>query len=181
VNLSAFLFYLAEKSIITRPIVNALFISNYQESKEYFLGKISIFIVFILLVFLISTYFIFSKKRSVPRKMSLSLLLLFFFSFGLSFISGPVGFLTSEFVQYQYFKASLKKQVETRSKNLDKSFEIIENDGASKVLVIIGESLNRNYMSLYGYDANTSPNLLTLASDSLNGKLIYFTDAISAD
>ena len=41
-------------------------------------------------------------------------------------------------------------------------------------IVVIGESANRNHMSLYGYDRNTSPNLKTIKNE-----LYVFTDVIS--
>ncbi|EAL5650271.1 hypothetical protein DRQ68_07495 [Campylobacter lari] len=44
------------------------------------------------------------------------------------------------------------------------------------VVFIVGESTQRNYMSLYGYDLKTTPNLDTLEK---NGNLIKFSDTIS--
>ncbi|HEC1760021.1 TPA: phosphoethanolamine transferase [Campylobacter lari] len=44
------------------------------------------------------------------------------------------------------------------------------------VIFIVGESTQRNYMSLYGYDLKTTPNLDILEK---NGNLIKFSDTIS--
>jgi heptose-I-phosphate ethanolaminephosphotransferase len=108
---------------------------------------------------------------------------LFFLSFGLSSFSGPFGAISSEYVIYLKQKADLKRMVEER-KNGDflKTFSVTSSDSsAKKVMVIIGESLNRKFMSLYGYPKNTTPNLVRLASDSSNGKLYYFTNIISPE
>lgn len=50
-----------------------------------------------------------------------------------------------------------------------------KSDKAQTYVVVIGESLNRNHMSLYGYGRDTTPNLVRLAPQSL-----VFTDVVSA-
>lgn len=50
-----------------------------------------------------------------------------------------------------------------------------KSEAPQTYVVVIGESLNRNHMSLYGYGRNTTPNLTRLAPQS-----IIFKDVISA-
>ena len=63
-------------------------------------------------------------------------------------------------------------------KNLDSTkIEITRNESELPwIIFILGESTNRNHMSIYGYDKMTTPNLLRrLEQDDL----ILFTDCIS--
>ncbi|BCN93952.1 phosphoethanolamine transferase CptA [Thiomicrorhabdus immobilis] len=48
------------------------------------------------------------------------------------------------------------------------------NEGPQTYVVVVGESLNRNHMSLYGYKRNTTPFL-----DQLGADLLVFRDVIS--
>ncbi|WP_461464338.1 phosphoethanolamine transferase [Mucilaginibacter sp.] len=71
---------------------------------------------------------------------------------------------------------------ERKNGNFLNTFSVnTSNNSAKKVMIIIGESLNRKFMSLYGYKRNTTPNLLRLAADTSNGKLYYFSDVISPE
>lgn len=184
-NILSVLFFFSERSLITRPLINALFISNTEESKEYLLGKFSLvhFVFIGLFISVAMIIFTAGSKTKAAVKRNIYLYLLFFLSFGLSSFSGPFGAISSEYVIYLKQKAELKRMVEER-KNGDylKTFSVTTSDSsAKKVMIIIGESLNRRFMSLYGYPKNTTPNLVRLASDSSNGKLYYFTNIISPE
>ena len=61
---------------------------------------------------------------------------------------------------------------------LDKHIADVEgsNDGATKVILLIGESTNRNHMGIYGYSRNTTPKMQELIRE---GKAIAFSYAVS--
>jgi len=184
-NILPLLFFISEKSLLSRPLINALFLSNTEESKEYLFGKISIVHLLFILLFIYASFIIFTKtdKVETPRKSLRYIYLLFILSFGLSCFSGPFGAISSEYVIYVKQKNALKRMVEERKNgNFLNTFSVTtSNNSAKKVMIIIGESLTRKFMSLYGYKRNTTPNLLRLAADTSNGKLYYFSDVISPE
>jgi len=60
---------------------------------------------------------------------------------------------------------------------LDKHIVDVEgSNGATKVILLIGESTNRNHMGIYGYSRNTTPKMQELIKE---GKAIAFSDAVS--
>ncbi|EAJ1119678.1 phosphoethanolamine transferase [Campylobacter lari] len=68
------------------------------------------------------------------------------------------------------------KNYEKIANDYKDSIAIISEKKVPYVVFIVGESTQRNYMSLYGYDLKTTPNLDTLEK---NGNLIKFSDTIS--
>jgi heptose-I-phosphate ethanolaminephosphotransferase len=183
-------FYLAEESYLTRPLINTIFISNSTETSEYLLGKISIEHVTLLLVFIALSIFIFIahkkqiEKNQYPKNLSTySVYFLVFTSFILMFATGPVTATVSEYFRFRKDKMILGKMLEERAKGFASiPIEIKESENAAnKVIIIIGESLNKEMMSLYGYPENTTPELIKLTNDSTLGRTYYFTNVISPE
>nr|MBC7612453.1 sulfatase-like hydrolase/transferase [Pseudopedobacter sp.] len=185
-NILSVLFFIAERTRITRPLINTLFITNPTESSEYLKAKFSVFHVFIIVLFIVASLALFfskSRGKEPATKMSFKFLAVFTIAFGLASFSGPFGALSSEYYLYLKNKEMLKNLSEERSKGLNQisiSYTIPQN-AAKKIIVIIGESLNRNMMSLYGYSKNTTPNLLALSEETKLGKLFYFDNVISPE
>ncbi|EAH7031322.1 phosphoethanolamine transferase [Campylobacter lari] len=68
------------------------------------------------------------------------------------------------------------KNYEKIANDYKNSIATISEKRIPYVVFIVGESTQRNYMSLYGYDLKTTPNLDILEK---NGNLIKFSDTIS--
>lgn len=183
-NMLSMLFFIAEKSRITRPLINTLFITNPEESSEYLKAKFSVIHVFIILIFLAASLALFLNKRNQNTpKLNYKFLIIFILAFGLSSFSGPFGALSSEYYLFLKQKELFKKLSRERAKNINQipiSYQIPKKS-AKKIMVIIGESLNRDKMSLYGYPKNTTPNLIALAKDTVLGRLFYFDNVISPE
>lgn len=183
-NILSVLFFVAEKSRITRPLINTLFITNPEESDEYLRAKFSILHGLIIFIFLATSLALFITKRNQNApKLNYKFLLIFILAFGLSSFSGPFGALSSEYYLFLKNKEMLRNLSEERAKNLNQipiSYDIPKN-AAKKIMIIIGESLTREKMSLYGYPKNTTPNLLALSRDTVPGKLFYFDNVISPE
>lgn len=183
-NILSVLFFVAEKSRITRPLINTLFITNPEESNEYLKAKFSVVHGLVILIFLAASLALFLTKRNQNApKLNYKFLLIFILAFGLSSFSGPFGALSSEYYLFLKNKEMLKNLSEERAKNINQipiSYQIPKNS-AKKVMIIIGESLCRDKMSLYGYPKNTTPNLLALSRDTVPGKLFYFDNVISPE
>lgn len=186
-NLAALLFYISERSTITREIINTIFISNPHETKEYLYGKISIVHIVILLLFISSVSILFFQKKKIEnspaQKLNILVVLLFIISYTISSYSGPLGALSVEYYQYKRYQDVLKDMIADRSMGLSGTSFTINNheNEARKIVVIIGESTNRNYMSLYGYGKDTNPRLSKLMGGSSKGKLFVFSDIISPE
>lgn len=184
-NIVPILLYITQKSLITREIISTVFISNIQESKEYVWANFSYQHLIVLLVFIVASFFfLLSKEKETSVRISRNVFLLFFISFLCLGLSGPIGALSSEYGSYLYQKKKLKNMVELRAKGLSElKFSINKkNSHAAKIVVVIGESLNRSYMGLYGYNRNTTPNLSRMLSDSSgNGSLFVFDNVISPE
>lgn len=183
-NIFSVLFFIAEKSRITRPLINTLFITNPEESNEYLKAKFSVLHGLIILIFLVASFALFFTKRNQNApKLNYKFLVLFILAFGLSSFSGPFGALSSEYYLFLKNKEMLKNLSEERAKNINQipiSYQIPKTS-AKKIMIIIGESLNRDKMSLYGYPKNTTPHLLALSRDTTPGRLFYFDNVISPE
>ena len=185
VNIIPVLFYFSERSLITRPLIDALLASNPEESKEYIADKFSIAQILLVVFFIGITIIMLIKRdksKSAPKP-NMALYIVFFVSFALTIFSGTIGAFSSEYAIYLKQRALLKNMVEERKRgNYMNTFSVKGSDSsAKKVMIIVGESLNRRFMSLYGYPKNTTPNLLRLSSDSSKGKLYPFTNIISPE
>jgi len=185
VNIVPILFFISEKSLITQELISTLFISNKAEAQEYLIAKLNYQHILVIVVFIIVSVFIFLfNKKNVPSKAPLSLWMLFFISLFTATISGPVGALASEYVSYVYQTNQLTQLARERSQTLEEYKLTIQPDSnaAKKIVVVIGESLNRNYMALYGYERATTPNLSALSQDSTSGyQLFAFKNIISPE
>jgi len=184
-NIIPILLYFTQKSLITREIIGTIFISNFQESKEYVWANFSYLHLSVIVVFIAVSYLLFvNRKEGSSERISISLFCLFIVSFFVSCLSGPIGALSSEYGSYLYQKKKLKDMIELRAKGLSESNFTIDKEvnHATKIVIVIGESLNRSYMSLYGYGRNTTPYLSRLAIDSTkNGRLFVFDNVISPE
>lgn len=185
-NILVILFFISEGSFLTRHLISTIFVSNAQETSEYLLGKTSLYHFLFLAVFIISLGLLFFNRQpsTQPVYKNRTLLLgLFCLGFILSCLSGPLGAISSEYYFYIGHKRNLTQLVENRKKGLalvDFKIDSQYNE-PKKIVIIIGESLNRDFMSLYGYHKDTTPNLMKLESDSSNGKLFKFTRIISPE
>lgn len=145
-------------------IIAALFETNVSETKEFF-SMISwkYTLISVIMVVMSITYL---RTRSTREKKSLYVLIIallflvtsFFSVFGIFFAS-LIYANTSYFSGRQQLAESLKVQPSweiTSTKNKYKNY-----------VVIIGESMRKDYMSIYGYPLKTTPFL-----DSANGLFI---------
>lgn len=185
INIAAILFFIAEGSPLSRELINTLFISNTNEIREYLIGKVSFLHLAVLVLFGLGIYMLLTKKApsASQEKLNGFVLPLFLLGFTLSTFSGPIGSLSTEYILYLQYKALLEKMVADRAQGLHQQSIAITSDpgAANKIMIIIGESLNKEYMSLYGFPQNTTPRLTNLSRDTTGGRLFHFTNVISPE
>lgn len=78
--------------------------------------------------------------------------------------------------QRDEYLAQLKQLQEEIKNNIQSEYKLESKLNIPKVVFIIGESTQRNYMNLYGYGLNNTPNLNKLRD---NNELFVFNDVIS--
>lgn len=89
-------------------------------------------------------------------------------------IPGVLGSLPS------YYKGhmGLQQEVELRKQllsSIEQEAELLNSEKSQTYIFFIGESINRNHMSVYGYHRNTTPKIEAMSND-----LIIFNDVISS-
>jgi heptose-I-phosphate ethanolaminephosphotransferase len=181
------LFYLSEKSALTGPLLYNIFLSNQEEMKEYLLGKISVSHILVIIFFIFLTVAFFRKRSPADYATENKRLRFVKCSYVLAFLlfsfSGPMGEFLSVYSTYKNDQNQLKETIQNRQKNLKNiDFKVATNkNSAHKVMIIIGESLNRQYMNIYGYPQNTSPMLKQINAGGIDGKLFTFDNIISPE
>lgn len=172
-------------------VLNALFDTTVVESSEYFSAQLSAFNLVALILILASIVFLwryFSKTihllfAEVYRtKLLLIAPIAIFYTVcilqnDLLYSNNMFNELQDAFAQYKQEKALLGK--ENNYAYLKKVQAVpcvhLASDSAAKTIVLVlGESLSRHHMSLYGYGRSTNPLLTSTANE-----LVVFDDVIS--
>lgn len=184
-NVLPLVFYISERTMVSRPLINTLFISDINESMEYMRGKINSLHLLAFTIFFMAAAMLFIRSRRVPPQVRItnSLLRYFLTSYLVVMSTGPVGALLSEYLIFRTDRKIMTQMVvDRKSGSTHQKFSFTtKGDEAQKVLIIIGESLNRKMMSLYGYPLPTTPLLEKLVADSTKGKTYQFNDVISPE
>ncbi len=166
---------------ISEEILNAFFQTNLDESFEHLIDFVQVKWLFIFLFsLLIIAFLLFKHEKNEVRSFKVPIIILpiiLFFSVNIfSFSSSRIHhFITTSANKY-FNELELFNQVQEKLKTGDIHFEATKEEEQETYVFIIGESLNKRHMSLYGYPRNTTPNLLKLAK---NNELIVFKNAYS--
>ncbi|WP_169783677.1 phosphoethanolamine transferase [Campylobacter mucosalis] len=191
------------KTTINIELLDAIFHTNFKETTEFFAEFFDIkFIFFILLCAFLSIFFVTRKWGGVWlefSKRSVIIISVIYAVFTASFVISSIKHIKNnkihritnkvsehvviEFglVLNEYFKddnlvANLRKIEQGYDKAKVQNFGIQANNKIKNVVLIIGESLHRDFMQIYGFNLNTTPNLKTLFDEQ---KMIIFTDTVA--
>ena len=166
---------------VTKDILYAVFQSNTEESMEY----ISDFIAWeYIALFVFITAFIgfllYRQEKKETQKIEKSLLvflILTFLSISLAQFSSLrlPDFLIGGFEKYDY-ELTQFKEMKAKRKAGEINFQASKKAQGETYIFIIGESLNRKHMGIYGYLRNTTPILSKMNSE---GELLIFNNAYS--
>lgn len=150
--------------------------SNIQEILSFFYEKSSIWsILGLILFFSITIIFSLHKKILILKRsalMTLGILCICCFIFSV-YLSSGIHFA-------QIYADNYYRKVEYLKRNVNVDYSIFTESKKDSVtfVIIIGESVSRNYMSAYGYQNATTPNLKDLI---LRGELLQFQNTYSPD
>ncbi|QOR01008.1 phosphoethanolamine transferase [Campylobacter sp. 2014D-0216] len=139
---------------------------RFDKKKYYFLCGVYIFVIVALLLDTANRYFI--KKHGVNSLDKVNSI--FVVDIPLQIYNYYAD--TGVWANYNFYLKNYKKIADEYKSNK----YILTKQNDFDIVFIVGESTQRNYMSLYGYDLNTTPNLVALEK---KGNLIKFSDTIS--
>lgn len=176
---SIYLAYLLFANVmLEQNSVTSLFETNPEESKEFVAHYLSIWVIAGVLVYaaipivMVCTMKSFRPLKVKEHKTLFILGIITIISIvGINRVSRSVYFINfyKTFVSYKIRTSNEVKDIRERQ-NETYDVKINHQDSIPQVFVIvIGESLNKHHMSLYGYQRNTNP-LLSQYGDSL---LVY--------
>ena len=166
---------------VTRDALFAIFQSNPDESIEYISDFIALkyIVLFIFITTLVGFLLYRQEKKETQRieKSLLVFLILVFLSISsvqFSSLKLPY-FLIQGFDIYDYELTQFKNTLAKR-KTGEIQFNATKEKQGETYIVIIGESLNKRHMGIYGYMRNTTPNLSKMNNE---GKLVLFNNTYS--
>lgn len=169
--------------LLEQNSITSLFETNAEESKEFVMHYFNMWVIGGVLIYIIIPVVMILKMRSyrplrikrykVAFIVSLTAILSIVF---ISKLSQSVYFLKF-YHTYAAYKIRLyneKKAIANRQSYTYSVEKIVPDSVPQTLVVVIGESLTRHHMQLYGYGRNTTP-LLSAKNDSV----IVYTNVIS--
>jgi len=166
---------------ITKEILYAMFQSNNNEAYEYISDFISIKYIFLFTIIIIFIGILLYKqeKKELPKieKSLLIFMIVVFLSMGITQFSHLrlFNFVNDGMLRYKQELQQFKKMQDQR-KTKEIKFNASKNKKGETYIVVIGESLNKKHMGLYGYLRETTPNLTQMNRE---GNLLVFDNIYS--
>jgi glucan phosphoethanolaminetransferase (alkaline phosphatase superfamily) len=128
-------------------------------------------------VFSTSTLVLYKAVASGGIKRDLTSLLILVICFIFISFQQPVVYVIDTISGYYFEFNEYRRLKEQRNVTDVIEKNIVNLRGEEKYIIILGESLNKNHMSLYGYDLKTTPSLDALYQDN---KIIKHPHAVSS-
>ena len=155
---------------LTKESLYALFQSNTQESYEYIVKFIDKRYILLAISVYIGVFILLYKQEKVKRKkIDTPQLVFLILIFGTISIISESKYRLNNFIykhieEYQK-ELSLFNEIKAKRKTGQINFEANKEGIAETYIVVIGESLNKNHMGLYGYIRETTPHLSAMKQD----------------
>jgi heptose-I-phosphate ethanolaminephosphotransferase len=166
-------------SQVSKDILYAAFQSNAGESYEFISDFIQLKYLFLFagLSVVVFALLFQQEKQATPRLKNAGLLLSAFAFLGISFVGFSSPSLPTFFSDaLRDFQHELEqfREVQRKVKAGEIDFSASKEGKGETYVVVIGESLNKRHMGIYGYMRNTTPRLSQLREE---GKLLVFENA----
>ncbi|WP_165021368.1 sulfatase-like hydrolase/transferase [Dysgonomonas sp. ZJ279] len=171
--------------LLEQNSVTSLFETNPEESKEFVAYYLSIWVIVGVLVYTAIPIVMICKMKSFKRLKVKDHKAIFILSIivlisivGINRVSRSVYFINfyKTFVSY---KLRVSYEIKTIKERQNQPFEVKvthQDSLPQTIVIVIGESLTKRHMSLYGYARNTNPLLSNLVK---NDQLHVYTDVVS--
>lgn len=157
----------------------AIFQTNNNEGVEFISDFIpTIGIIFFILSLLTVIYIIWWHRKNRVEKFETSNIMILFLSLVIILITYSENMRLINYVYDTYYEYSKElnefRKLQEKRKTLPIKAE--KDEKGETYIVIIGESLNKTHMSLYGYARDTNPKMLNLYK---NNDILKFTNTYS--
>lgn len=145
----------------TKDLVAVFMGTNANETKEFLGMYINLKMIMIIIAIYIVAIIIckISKRCNLPIKLKYFCLIIVVASASVIYLRGSKNW---EGVFLMKLKTTLDYRPTPDLRNHRKNYDIIQGESPKNVVFIIGESLNKDHMSLYGYEKITTPHLDSL-------------------
>ena len=184
--LAPLLFYVGHYLVFAKPVINdtvhALWQSDLAETLEFLESNISLWWILVAVLLVISATAILSFKRRPLRRYP-AIVFVVFLLLPTLVVFANQGSLNPMFLSFErgtneYFQ-ELEEYKEWRQRRSNSSSLPVAStsEGRRTTVLILGESANKNHMSIYGYPRQTTPNVDELFD---NGELIRFSRGYSS-
>lgn len=169
-------------SPVSKESIYAVMQTNLSESIDFIIDYISpIWVLFLGIIGSTTAALLMKQEEFQHYKLEKSVIIFMLSIFlVLSYIDRKNNHLyvfTIDAVTEYWQEMAIFKQTQAQLANQDIPFSASKNDVGETYIVIIGESLNKQHMSLYGYMRETTPILDTIAKQH---QLLIFDNAFSA-
>ena len=157
---------------LTKESLYAVFQSNSNESIEYIEKFIDIKYI-VLLVFMLTVigFLTYIQEKKEIKKLENALLLFIIVIFSTVLVSRVPNYRLANFLFEAVDKYTkelrLFKEVQEKRKTGKIVFSATKKQEGETYVVVIGESLNKNHMGIYGYTRETTPKLSKMKNDGL--------------
>jgi heptose-I-phosphate ethanolaminephosphotransferase len=175
------IYYFTFKVQITPDVFFAIFQTSVREAFDFITDYISLkWLVLILIGSSLLSFGLYRKEKFEPKNIEVSLAsFLIILSISASYANKTdlrlIQRIPASIQQYQEELAKFEK-VRSKVTSGKIKYDAVKQGKGEVYVVVIGESLNKNQMQLYGYLRETTPNLYELDK---KGELIRFDNAYS--
>ncbi|WP_198305586.1 phosphoethanolamine transferase [Arcobacter vandammei] len=165
---------------LEKEALYSIFQSNTSESMEFITSFVPIgSILFIIFSLIFLFYISWWHRNSKVRSFDFTTLFILIVSTSIIAISYIDNMKLPNFIQEHY--NTYIKELETfkdiqNKKNFNENFEASKEKIGETYIFVIGESLNKRHMQLYGYPRQTTPNLQKLYE---NSEILKFNNVFS--
>ena len=168
---------------LSREAIYSILQTNFNEATEFLGINVSplwILVVPVLFVFVGFLFLKQEKKETIRIERSLLIFLVIMFPTSSYLNKGNVRLyaFAKQTVEEYFEEITLFNQTQEKLKTDNIKFEAEKAEAGETYIVVIGESLNKKHMGLYGYMRDTTPMLTKLFK---NGNLLVFDNAFSCN
>jgi len=176
-----FIYTLNINEHLTKDTFYAIFQTNIVESYEFISDHISTLTILLFIPLAIIPAYILQKENRSTTLSTDTITIILIITIILATPSSNiqnlriVDFISSSIQQYNR-ELNAFKEIQTKRNDKEIKFKASKIKTGETYVIILGESLNKNHMSLYGYFRDTTPNLKRLKESD---ELVTFTNVYS--
>ena len=166
---------------LSKEALYALFQTNSSEATSFIssfipLEYIAYATTIIVLIVILNFAQLLSKKEHVDNRLLLGMIVLFSMVAIFGFNSLRLPNFTIDKLQKYTNELSLFKKMRSERESNKIEFNATKKEQGETYIVVIGESLNKTHMGLYGYLRDTTPNLSAMQK---SGEIVKFDNVYS--